>query len=258
MNSRGASTYMLTDLQGAVLAYDRATAECQGDLAAFRSLQDVIEPTAADELLTRVAEGEVEVKLSAQMCPRLAASAMCEVEVRRLESHDGSLALVILHPSEQEPAPDALTGLPDRRAIVRRLAAWQNASQRRLSYAVLFIDLDNFKQINDDYGHAVGDQVLAAVADRLARCVREDDLAVRYGGDEFVVLLKDLQRRQDVAPVVERIRRCIAEPINVDSRPFQVNLTVGVALVADFDVTIEEAIRAADRDMYAQKRRPPE
>jgi diguanylate cyclase (GGDEF)-like protein len=241
-----------------VLANDHAAAEGQGDLAAAKSLHDVIEPTAANELLTRVADGEVQVKLRAQMSPRLAASAMCEVEVRRLEGRDGPLALVILRPSEQEPASDALTGLPDRRAIVPRLASWQNASQVRLAYAVLFIDLDNFKQINDDYGHAIGDQVLAAVADRLARSVREDDLAVRYGGDEFVVLLKDIERRQEVAPVVERIRRCMAEPIHVDSRPFQVNLTVGVALVAGSDDTIEEAIRAADRDMYAQKRRPSE
>ncbi|NOY41367.1 MAG: GGDEF domain-containing protein [Planctomycetes bacterium] len=154
---------------------------------------------------------------------------------------------------------DALTGLPDRRELSAHRSRWQQfAPDRRVPHAVLFMDLDNFKQINDRHGHATGDHILATLATRWKRFIRDDDLLVRYGGDEFVILLASVRQLREIEPVVDRLIAATTEPIVVDNQPLRVGATIGVALAKDVSTDLDQLIASADRDMYRQKRRPEE
>ncbi len=151
---------------------------------------------------------------------------------------------------------DALTGLPDRRELSAHRSRWQLcASARQVPHALLFMDLDNFKQINDQHGHATGDRLLATLATRWRRCIRDDDLLVRYGGDEFVILLAGVRRRREIDPVVSRLMAATTEPVAIDNQPLRVGATIGIALAEDVSVDLDQLIASADRDMYRQKRR---
>jgi diguanylate cyclase (GGDEF)-like protein len=116
----------------------------------------------------------------------------------------------------------------------------------------LFVDLDNFKQVNDAYGHLVGDSVLREVARRLTSCVRAHDHVVRFGGDEFVVLAEQLTSTRDIESIVDRIHRTLETPIELPQGPIVLTLSIGVSEAADYS-SPEEILAAADRAMYASK-----
>jgi diguanylate cyclase (GGDEF)-like protein len=180
------------------------------------------------------------------------------VLLRRLDGEHGPLALVTLRRGTPPLALDALTGLPDRRAIAQRIESWRRVtSTSSPRFAVLFLDLDDFKRINDEHGHAAGDRVLELFAARLVECVREEDLVVRYGGDEFVLLLKSVASVDGAAPVVDRVKACACEAISFGDLKLQIGATIGVAIAEHAEQPIEDVIAAADRDMYARKRRRP-
>jgi diguanylate cyclase (GGDEF)-like protein len=153
------------------------------------------------------------------------------------------------------PGRDPLTGLPDRRLFERRLdrALERCRQQDGYRFAVYFIDLDNFKSINDRFGHLLGDCVLREVAWRLAGCVRPDDMVARFGGDEFTVLIDDLHGTADAERVAQRILDHLERPLIVDGRRVAVAASIGVVTDSAEAGRFETLLHAADQAMYRAK-----
>ncbi len=150
---------------------------------------------------------------------------------------------------------DALTGLPNRSFALRLLESTLLLQQRRRSQlAVLFLDLDRFKQVNDQAGHQAGDRLLQQVAGRLRHCLRQHDTVARQSGDEFLILCPDLEGALAAELVAERVIRIFEEPILIDQRAFQVGCSIGISLYPDEGTDPELLLRQADQAMYVAKR----
>ncbi|MET0517358.1 MAG: EAL domain-containing protein [Burkholderiaceae bacterium] len=151
---------------------------------------------------------------------------------------------------------DALTGLLNRSAFMERLhAALHRARDAGRPLALLFIDLDNFKRVNDSLGHLEGDQVLGTVAERISACLRASDLVARFGGDEFVVLLDEVYGRDDVVVVLEALLSIVEVPVKADGRALSVTPSIGVAMFPEHGQSAAELIQHADTAMYGAKSR---
>ncbi|HEX7097554.1 MAG TPA: EAL domain-containing protein [Acidimicrobiales bacterium] len=148
---------------------------------------------------------------------------------------------------------DPLTGLANRRTMIQRLQRLLARDPAPRSVAVLFIDLDRFKQTNDSLGHTTGDLVLQGVAHKLTTCARDNEIVARLGGDEFAMVLTDLQDLIDLVRRVEHVRRAIAAPIDVGNQTVWVTASIGVALVSEVDRTPTDLLRLADVAMYQAK-----
>jgi diguanylate cyclase (GGDEF)-like protein len=119
--------------------------------------------------------------------------------------------------------------------------------------AVLFIDLDRFKEVNDQMGHAAGDAVLKEVTARLAKCLREVDTIARHGGDEFVVLLEDLEELEEVEQVTLRMQQMLADPLEIGGQSIRVTTSIGVAVCPKDAEEVPTLIQMADLAMYRAK-----
>ena len=149
---------------------------------------------------------------------------------------------------------DGLTGLPNRMRLEDRLQqSIAQASRSPGGLALLFIDLDHFKPINDRFGHAVGDQVLREVARRLQGQLRAADLVARLGGDEFVVLLSTLTQPEDCLLVADKLLLALAEPMLIGGHRLQVGASVGLARYPESGTDAAALLRSADAAMYAAK-----
>jgi len=149
---------------------------------------------------------------------------------------------------------DALTGLPNRRLLEDRLTQALALSYRnRKNTAVMFVDLDRFKNINDSLGHSVGDSVLREVAGRLVHQLRVGDTICRIGGDEFVVVLPEAKRSSDVAHVAQKVIEQLSQPVTVEERELVVTCSIGIAVYPDDGRDAESLIRNADAAMYHAK-----
>ena len=152
---------------------------------------------------------------------------------------------------------DALTGLPNRLLLNDRLETTMREAHRTGEcFALLFIDLDRFKSINDNLGHAVGDQVLVAVTRRLRGSVRASDTVARYAGDEFIVLLRHIVRNEDVARVAEKIVQAMEEPLQLEQGPeLHITTSIGISFFPDDASDAETLLKHADDAMYVAKSR---
>lgn len=149
---------------------------------------------------------------------------------------------------------DALTGLPNRKLFYDRLARTVAAARRhQRPLALMLLDLNNFKQINDTCGHQVGDEILRHVANQLSACLRSTDCVARLGGDEFILYVSDLGDIQHAARVAAKLLESLAEPCLVGGRSYPVHCSLGIALHPDDGDDLEALVRNADAAMYAAK-----
>jgi diguanylate cyclase (GGDEF)-like protein len=149
---------------------------------------------------------------------------------------------------------DALTGLPNRVLFNDRLEhGIEQAKRHGWTLAVMFLDLDKFKSINDLHGHAAGDSVLLTLAKRLTETTRTDDTISRYGGDEFLYLLMEISDKQDTATVAKKIIQAVQAPCDVGGVTLVVNTSIGIAIYPGDGVTAEALTQSADAAMYRAK-----
>lgn len=172
------------------------------------------------------------------------------VIVFRDVSEARAMALEIIHSAEH----DFLTGLPNRTLLNDRVNQSVALSLRHATKgAVLFLDLDGFKHINDSLGHPVGDKVLQSIATRLVACLRGSDTVSRQGGDEFVVLLSELQQPEDAAATARRMLQAVSEAHLIDNHDLHITTSIGVSIFPDDGLDAETLIKNADTAMYQAK-----
>lgn len=174
---------------------------------------------------------------------------MLEVRLlyKQLESHSRALEALALH--------DALTGLPNRRLLMDRLAlAIAHAHRYQGTMAMMFLDLDGFKQINDTLGHDAGDALLKAVATRLLAAVRQEDTVARLGGDEFVIALWELNHADAVPALVSKVVQAVSQPYWLQGRSVDVTASVGVSIYPTHGREVHTLMKSADLALYEAKR----
>ncbi len=149
---------------------------------------------------------------------------------------------------------DILTGLPNRRLLVDRIELALAAARRGKQTAVMLLDIDYFKSINDNLGHAAGDELLRVVAERLRSCVRETDTVARLGGDEFAVLLTEGEQPCDTAIVARRILESIRRPVVIEGKQLRIGMSIGIAQPPLDGTTTDDILKSADVALYKAKR----
>lgn len=151
---------------------------------------------------------------------------------------------------------DELTGLPNRRLLFDRFKqAMAQSNRQHKRIALLFIDLDKFKSINDELGHTAGDKLLQQFAEHLITCIRYGDTACRYGGDEFVIMLPEIDNPKDAAVVAEKIHARLSEPYVVDDTAIVISASIGTTIYPADGKNCSELIKQADISMYLAKTR---
>jgi diguanylate cyclase (GGDEF)-like protein len=172
------------------------------------------------------------------------ATALAEASVRGTEAH-------------RQARHDILTGLPNRLQFTERLQREiAQAVEQQKQLALLFIDLDGFKVVNDQFGHATGDKLLTAAAARITACIRAEDIACRYGGDEFVVLLSNIDDIQAASKIAKTIRDHICQRYSIDGNEFRIAASIGLAAYPRDGERCDVLLRCADASMYRSKFRP--
>ncbi|RRQ21337.1 diguanylate cyclase domain-containing protein [Thiohalobacter thiocyanaticus] len=173
-------------------------------------------------------------------------------------------AVIVFHDSSQSRAVtermaymaqhDYLTGLPNRLLLMERLSRMITLADRHhKQLALLFLDLNDFKEINDSLGHIVGDQLLQSVAKRLTECVRASDTVSRQGGDEFVILLAEIEQPQDAVRVAETLHTALAEPHLIDGHEIHIGLSIGISVYPDDGNSVTTLLQKADMAMFHAK-----
>lgn len=150
---------------------------------------------------------------------------------------------------------DVVTDLPNRRFFYRELSQIIANKKSEQKAAIIFMDLDNFKAINDTFGHHIGDCLLENVAFRLKKCVRMGDFTARFSGDEFIILLSNIQTLDEIERLVSRIAEAFCEPFHLEGHNINITSSIGVSLYPDHGNDKETLIQKADEAMYQIKRK---
>lgn len=166
---------------------------------------------------------------------------------------DVGTARVLLERVLEQVHRDPLTTLPDRTLLEDRFDRWKHSTTEGTAIAMLYLDLDEFKQINDTLGHVAGDFVLQTMAHRFRAATPETGICCRLGGDEFIVMLEQLRGTELVAEHVDQLQRSTLEPILLGDTSIQITLSLGVARSTDKEISLRELLADADKDMYRAK-----
>ena len=151
---------------------------------------------------------------------------------------------------------DELTQLPNRYLLLDRLNHLiEHAERNKSTFALFYIDMDRFKTINDTKGHAFGDKVLKEIALRLSQSIHSSDTVARIGGDEFIVILKNISNKDDLSNMAEAIIKEMSEPFKIDGEESQIGCSVGIATFPESGTTIDALLLYADKGMYKAKRK---
>jgi diguanylate cyclase (GGDEF)-like protein/PAS domain S-box-containing protein len=208
-------------------------------------VDDVTARREAAEAVRR-ARDELEVRVAERTAELAGANALLQEEIVERRQAEARVHHMAYH--------DSLTGLPNRALLADRLDRAMHAAQRlNLKLAVMFIDLDRFKTINDSLGHLVGDHLLREVAGRLCRAVRASDTVARLGGDEFVVLVPGVHNGEECAQVGEKIIEALAAPFPFEGHNLHISPSIGICLYPDDGADVETLMRHADAAMYHAK-----
>ena len=233
----------------------------------FKIIDGKTRQAAANPMLRAIADDRtVGLAADSVLVRRDGFESMIEDSAAPIHNRDGRVAgaVIVFHDVSQSRAMalemahlaqhDFLTGLPNRVLLMERLATAIGLAKRHgKRVALLFIDLDYFKRINDSLGHAVGDQLLQSVAGRLIAGVRATDTVCRQGGDEFVILLSEIEQPQDAIHAAEMLRTKIAEPHLVGGHELHVSLSTGISIFPDDSADVDTLIQNADAAMYHAK-----
>ncbi|MFT3694099.1 MAG: EAL domain-containing protein [Kofleriaceae bacterium] len=230
------------DQQQSIVSYEHGAVdylEKPFDPEALRSKVSVFVHLRQNELALQAARDELETRVAER-------TRELELEIERRKGTE--LRLI------EQAHHDALTGLANRKLLLEHMkhavARW---GRRPQAFAVMMIDLDRFKIINDSLGHLAGDQLLVEVAARLQRCLRSVDTAARLGGDEFAILVDGIDELRDATRTAERIHRALAEPFDLGGREVFVSGSLGIAMMDERYTSGEELLRDADTALYRAK-----
>ncbi len=218
----------------------------------YKTLLDALERNGISNLVARVDtdEGprwhEINARESRDAVNGTPAILISEVDISDLKEAERKSQYLAVH--------DVLTGLPNRTYLQNELTIkLESAEAFSQKLGLVFIDLDNFKNINDSLGHAIGDKLLIEVAARLRSHCREEDMVIRLGGDEFVVFLHDIKCRESVLQMVERIRAFLIDPIYIGEHVLEVTPSMGISLFPDDGSDMDTLMKHADLAMYVAK-----
>lgn len=149
---------------------------------------------------------------------------------------------------------DPLTNLPNRILFEDHYQrAYSQDEHDQSLVAVLFTDLDNFKDVNDDFGHAIGDQVLRVLGSRLQDSVRESDTVARLGGDEFVIILENIHYKEDVSKIAQKLLKSISQPLKIGEHTFEITASIGIQIAEKRNLPAVDLLKHSDYAMYQAK-----
>ena len=268
---------LVVDPQGKVIYLNRVAETLTGwssEYALGRAVEDVFcivdgttrEREASPSLRAINEDRIVELALGSVLIRRDGSDLAIEDSAAPIRSRRGNMAgaVIVFHDARQSQSViekmshlarhDALTCLPNRVLLRERLnQAIGMADRHGKQLALLFLDLDYFKQINDSHGHAIGDQLLREVAVNIQACVRATDTVSRHGGDEFVILLTEIEDMRDSAQVAEKLLARFALPRTINGRDLHISLSIGISVYPENGLDADTLMQNADNAMYAAK-----
>lgn len=268
---------LATDLQGnvtylnamaeALTGWSREEALGQPLAQVFNIIDGTTRDAAVNPALRAIEQDRtVGLAMDCVLIRRDGVEAVIEDSAAPIHNRHGKVsgAVIVFHDSSQSRAitermaymaqHDYLTGLPNRLLLMERLSRMIILADRHhKQLALLFLDLDDFKRINDSLGHIVGDRLLQSVAKRLTECVRASDTVSRQGGDEFVILLAEIERPQDAVCVAETLHAALARPHLIDGHEIHIGLSIGISVYPDDGNSVTTLLQQADTAMFHAK-----